>query len=682
MTIDDRGLAGGARNRQSFRRTQIDRQALPPGGVRTKWGLTGGVFLLALVVRLLFLFTSLDSHWPHSLYYQGDAPVWVDYATALNQGEPFESDLPLRSPGVAYVLHFLSSVSGGFHFAGFKVLWCVATAGACALAYLCMERDLGRRTAWLGAMFCTFSFGSYVISTSLNNEALYLFVLMLVIAGTLRLREGASLLLSIGLGVGHGLATLLRPEHTLLLVLLSGYSVLSWAAIGRGRPERGKASESVPRRGAFPSGSPLNVGRAAGRKHARASLGHGTRRTRHPNQSSIVNHQSPIANDSAPALRGNGPWRHVAVVVMVSVLVCSPWCVRGSAASRRFNETAGSAPDYAGAALPWTEEARAFLEALPAFVRADNFAYLTHLCAQEGDRSVTRERVEELLLREFAYIPEPLSAWTFVSSQGPLSFALANHPRATGGFMKAALDARFASGEMLHLALPSHLRLYNRGYRVGLGYIIDDPARWFRLVGAKLCHFAGGVTLGFTGYNLPMGRAGERRPVDLMTHLPGTSWAWRICWVSAILVGAVTAVVRRCGGIWLLVIGYKLIVTMLFYGYARQAVSIGPAYYALAAIAVDLLLGAMGNALRLTPRRQWAACAAAVLILLGIEVHAGMHVRPVRVTGSFHAAPRWGGQAIETFERIEFHPLRSEEVGTSEPPDSSGAGRANGAHAK
>src|SRR5262249_14313786 len=86
------------------------------------------LFALALAVRLIFLLHSGDSHWPYSVYYEGDAPVWAQWAACLNRGQEFEYGLPLRSPGVAYLLHWLGPVLGEGNFVGFKVLWCAVSA--------------------------------------------------------------------------------------------------------------------------------------------------------------------------------------------------------------------------------------------------------------------------------------------------------------------------------------------------------------------------------------------------------------------------------------------------------------------------------------------------------------------------------------------------------------------------
>src|SRR5688572_4175872 len=117
------------------------------GDARLEWGWAAAVFAVALAVRLLFLFSSPDRIWPHSIYYEGDAPVWVEWAGALDRGVPFEFDLPLRAPAVAYLLHWATAGVIEPPFTDFKVLWCVMSAAACGLAYLCFVRIFTRRVS-------------------------------------------------------------------------------------------------------------------------------------------------------------------------------------------------------------------------------------------------------------------------------------------------------------------------------------------------------------------------------------------------------------------------------------------------------------------------------------------------------------------------------------------------------
>src|ERR1044071_5938520 len=104
---------------------------------RRDFGFAAGVFVLALLVRLLFLFSHGDGDWPHSIYYEGDAPEWIRWAQAIDAGKPYESGLPLRSPGVAHLLQVLGAGEENLKvFVSYKVLWCVISAATCAISYL------------------------------------------------------------------------------------------------------------------------------------------------------------------------------------------------------------------------------------------------------------------------------------------------------------------------------------------------------------------------------------------------------------------------------------------------------------------------------------------------------------------------------------------------------------------
>jgi hypothetical protein len=540
----------------------------------------GLVFAAALIERLLFLFSSPEQAWPHSVLYEGDAPLWAEYAEALNRGQPFEFGLPIRTPGVAYLIHWLQPQGPPFDFVRLKVLWCVASAASCALAYLAFVQSFGRRVALIGAGLCAFSFGLDAIATSLNNETPYLLALSGIVLLTQRLHQRPSLAVAAALGALHGAATLLRAEHTLLLLLMLAAS--AWK------------------------------------------------------------------------LRRPGP---PAALLAASVLVCLPWSVKAHRATIRFNETAERLPDYSSAWPPWTPGARAYLDSLPAFTRLESFRYFTHLCRKAGDLEVTAERVRGLYLETFGTEPEPLDAWHLVSSQGALSFALANHPQADGGFSKAGLDARWDPDPGIQPALPSHAALYNHGYRIGMEHITEDPARWLRLVGAKLANFGEGVTLGFTARNLPYGRGGVRRPVDLATPAPGQAWPARVLLFGALAAGAGLALRRRAGGVWLLIIVYKLIVTVAFYGYARQAVSILPAFYVFVALAAEAALG------RLALRWRRLVAAGLVAGCIAVDVHGFVEreEHKLRVVGAVRPAPRWGPGAFESLRRLDLTPVEPSE---------------------
>ncbi|MFM9995187.1 MAG: glycosyltransferase family 39 protein [Phycisphaerales bacterium] len=354
-------------------------------------------------------------------------------------------------------------------------------------------------------------------------------------------------------------------------------------------------------------------------------------------------------------------WRSLGVLAAVGVafaVTCLPWSLHATRANIRYNRGDPGArfmPDYDRMTPAWTPDARAFFDGLPEFAKRDTGAYLYTESVRRGLPRVTAEDVRHILNEGFGYVPEPVRAFTLVASSGPLAFALANHPDAWGGFSKAALDARF--GGDIALGIPSHLRLYNDGLGVGLGYIGQDPGRWLRNVGVKVLNFWSGVTLGVTARNLPLGRDGERRAVDMVTHEPGRGAPWRAAVTVAVLAGAVIALRRGRGGVWMIVIASKVAVTVLFFGYARQAVSILPAFLLLAAITIDAV--AAWALARGVPRRLVIAVGAGGLIGLAAVDASALFARSVpRVEGPMRADPRWGAAAFVSPEtvRLRFTP--------------------------
>lgn len=601
---DGRGVAGGGARR-----------------LRAADGLLAGlIFALALAARLLFLHTTPDRAWPHSAYYQGDATFWAEWAAALTGGQPYEHDLPFRSPAVAFVLHWLGFGEApappllALDFTPAKVLWCALSALGCALAYLALAATFTRRAALIAAGCCAFSFASYAQATSLNGEALYTTLLMVIVLGTLRLAERPGWALAAGVGVLHGLASLIRAEHPLLAGLL-GLSLL-WRWWGRG---------ALP-----PAG-----GGVGGARWGRWGWGG----------------------------RGVGM---LAAMTAAFFLVCLPWAVRGTRATARYNTVQTAALDMDHAYPPWRTDAKAFINGLPAFARVENFNYLVYRSQVEGLAEVTAADARRMLLEQFGAIPEPLRTPTFLSSQGGMSFALANHPLAGGGFSKAGLAVPGMPDPPINYAIPTHTALHNHGVRIGLGSIAEDPARWARLVGAKLAIFAEGATQGLSAWNWPLGRDGVRRAVDQFTASGPAATPWRIALGLLFAAGLVIAAAQRKGGIWVLILVGKVVVTVLYYGYARQAASVLPAFAIFAALPIDAALGAL--------ERRWKPALglqiAAGLLLAGGLVAADLGARragtTLHLTGSVAPDERWGEEAFVSFQDLlmRVEPGRPEEAGT------------------
>lgn len=561
---------------------------LPPG----RWKIVAaavGVFLLAFGVRLVFLFGSADRTWPHSVYYEGDAPLWADWAQHLEQGAPFNHDLPIWAPGTARLVNWLmppksaaAAPNAPRDFTRVKVAWSAMSAATCAMLYWILSGTAGGRIALLAAFIAVFSFQSYVLATSLNSETPYALLLAILVALGFRLRTRPGWLAFAIFGLFNGLAALMRPEHPLGFVLLMVW--LLWP------------SPTTPASAALVTGP-------VGRKRN---------------------------------------W-HLAVSAAAGfVLAVLPWTWAAHRALLQFNTAATPPPIYTQQRLPWSADARARVEAWPAFARTDNVQFITDMLASKGRSAVTAAEVDAFLAERFGAKPEPLSNWALISNQGALCFVLANDIQCDGGFCKRLLGGDFGADPELHLSHPGHLRLFNHGFALGLATIQDQPGPWLALLVRKFERFGAGICSGFGATNAPPGRAGLRPAVDVLIT-PQPVWQG----ISALLaaLGAFVTWRRAAATPWLIVLCYKLIVTALFYGYARQAASIGPVFAFFIAVTIDRLLDLVQ---RRAPWPRWiepGALAALAILLVTTDIIAARSHAELTVRGPARLAPQWGNNA-------------------------------------
>ncbi len=528
------------------------------------------VFALAFALRAALLFSGDDAGWPHSLRYEGDAPTWARWAAALGRGEPFEFDLPVRTPAVAFALHWAGLAHAPFKLA--KLAWCALSAASCAGLWALLGRRASHRAAWIGALALAVSNADLQIATSLNSEAPYAALLVAVLALEL-LRPARRVLAHAALcGALHGLAALLRAEHLLLFALLVLLDVFELRRVA---------------------------------------------------------------------------WRRWSVSFLALLATCAPWAWRSHQALVRFNRE-GARIDFVRAQPPWTASARAELERLPAFAREGNFAFLTQLARQRGLARIDVGDVRDYFELEWAgYTPEPLPEWSLISSKGALDFALANHPDAGGGFSRAALrDGRDDEPEFA-FGRPSHLRLYLHGWRIGWNWISSDPLGALRACGAKLERWWAGASSGLGADNWPHGPASVRGAVDLSRASAPARW-WTLAMLVAVLSGAWIARTGVLGRMLVVVLVYKLAVCLVFYGYARQAASIGPVFAALIAFALEQAAAAANMRWGTAPELalKWSGIIAVALVALTslrptplapASSSAGLRSHPLLGTGAFEA---------------------------------------------
>jgi hypothetical protein len=328
--------------------------------------------------------------------------------------------------------------------------------------------------------------------------------------------------------------------------------------------------------------------------------------------------------------------RPLAIAVMAVAAPLLPWHAQAWSAIARFNQV----EPEGGAArrletppgLTWDPAALARRGELPAFARPTAAAFVAATVAHRGGREV---RAEDFATLEeaFGYAPRPLARFPFVSSYGPLNFALANNARAEGGFSPALLEepptlqggpSRYPPAlvaglppPQLALVYPPHLRLFNEGYSTGAAWVLRNPGSFARLAWRKLQIFWSGAALGFTGYGFPLGASGVRRAVDLA--VPDESpWAaaWRLGVLAACAAGAMAGSSRLAVWPWLLFLLSKVVTTVLFFGYARLGATVVPVVALLAALAVERWVLPR---LRVAPGRGALVAIVAAVVLVGAE---------------------------------------------------------------
>lgn len=189
-----------------------------------------------MVTRLAFLAGSPDKHWPHSVCYEGDAPLWAFFAVCVQHGRSFEHGLPIHTPGMGYLLAWIWDGDVPAGFLAPKVLFCVLGSLGCLLVWHSSRAMFGSRAALIAGLLSAASFGLTVQSTSLNNETAYTLLLLAIIALTLRVVLRRSILSLAMLALLHGSAVLFRAEHSLLFVMLCLYLAWRWRVDDRGRP--------------------------------------------------------------------------------------------------------------------------------------------------------------------------------------------------------------------------------------------------------------------------------------------------------------------------------------------------------------------------------------------------------------------------------------------------------------
>lgn len=541
-----------------------------------------GLLVLAWSLRALFVAATPDAAWGYSAAFKGDALVWLEAAARLRQGLPVDQGLPIHPPATAWLLALVWDGQVG-SLVGLRQLWVLMGALVPALVYLAARRACGSAPALTTGVLCALSSSLMLLSASIDNETPYLVLLWAGWPLLERLRRrGPGVLACLVFGAWHALACLFRVEHAFFALTTTAWLAWTWW-----RPANA-ATEPEP-------------------------------------------------VDRGRALRGFG-WATLAALV-----VLTPWHVQTWRALRQANEHVPPGSPAEQAALrtverqlsnvEWEAGALQRRDQLPALARSQAALFVAATLTQRGATRVQAADFE-VLEEAFGTLPKPLPAHPFVSLYGPLNFALANHAGADGGFSPTLLAAapplrggasRYPAAlvaglppAQLALVYPPHLALVADGYSIGARWIRAEPRAFVRLVVHKLMRFWSGVATGLGGFGLPLGRNGPRWAVDLAVAGPSMlGRLWACAWLGLAGLGVWHALRRpgtaACASLvpWVLFLINRLVVSVGFFGYARQGAMTVPVVALFAALALHGSLPA-----RLVRRLPTALALLAGLVLL------------------------------------------------------------------
>lgn len=529
-----------------------------------------GIFAAALAARILFWLATPDRAWGWTAYFKGDAPLWLEYARALELRNPFELGLPIHPPGAAWLVALLwNGLPSGV--ALLRFAWIAIGALVPLLVFLAANQSFGLRVATVAGVWTAVSTGLLVLSTSINNETPYLVLAVGSLWFTEDLRgrptPGRLALWS----AVNAVACLFRVEHLLFYFLALVFFAIGWV-----RNDGARAA-----------------------KWAAASL---------------FFFALPLV-----------PW-HLSAWSAIRRFNEEPRRLTP------VEESAVRAVEEVTSRFPWDAAGRRKSEELPAFLRRTATAFVVATVAYRGGQQI-RGQDFRILEEAFGYFPRPLSRHPFLSSYGPLNFYLANNARVVGGFDRAPLEdpppleggaGRYPPAlvqslppQQLAFVYPPHLRLFNEGYSLGWEWIRRNPGEFAHLAVRKLSIFWSGAAMGFTGWNLPPGLSGPRRAVDMVApENDPVSIGWRFAVLAICAAGLAAAWRHAALGPWLLFLASKVAATVLFFGYVRQGALVIPVVAVLAGLAAERWVPA-----RLAPRdRGRVPRFAAAVLLIGIGV--------------------------------------------------------------
>jgi 4-amino-4-deoxy-L-arabinose transferase-like glycosyltransferase len=192
-----------------------------------RWLPAGGIFCLALLVRVIYNVTVAYHYYPlhDSLFYQVIGfNLLTEHCFCLHSYIPTVGRAPLWSAIIAVIAFFL----GPSDFYA-RLFLCFVGSGTCVLLYLFARDVFGRRLGVLAGIIAAIYPELYIYDGWLYTESLYIFLLLALCYGLYRLQrtsERSQWWLWIVCGLLLGLLSLTRPNGMIVLGLLFVWAIM------------------------------------------------------------------------------------------------------------------------------------------------------------------------------------------------------------------------------------------------------------------------------------------------------------------------------------------------------------------------------------------------------------------------------------------------------------------------
>ena len=190
------------------------------------------IFLFSFLWRLLFIYSNIDKRFPFSVFYYGDSIKYHDYAMAILNGQLFDNGFPYHPPFLAWVIAAIYTIIGvpqkmGYSGVPYKIIYSIFNSIANVALYYLALNFVKRYIAIIICIIFAMSFGMFILSSTPNNENIYIIILLISVLLIVKNLPLNSVKASIGIGITNALAALTRAEHIFLFPVFLIYILIN-----------------------------------------------------------------------------------------------------------------------------------------------------------------------------------------------------------------------------------------------------------------------------------------------------------------------------------------------------------------------------------------------------------------------------------------------------------------------